>query len=57
MITEVNDHAANNPLPRYKGIASTVKLIYRTEGVKGFFRGIGVYFVGSNLANVFFFYM
>ncbi len=53
----VNDGAANNPVPKYRGVFDALRTIVRTEGIPALFRGVGVYFIGANIASMTFFYM
>jgi hypothetical protein len=49
------DHATNNPIPPYKGIADAFKTIYRTEGFLALYRGVLINIVAGSVANSIFF--
>ncbi|CAI2374329.1 unnamed protein product [Moneuplotes crassus] len=54
---QANDGMSNNHLPHYRGLVNTAKIMYQTEGMVSFFRGVFVNFLGNSSANFIFFYM
>jgi hypothetical protein len=44
------DQAANNPIPRYKGIADAIGTMYRNEGFASLYRGVLINLVASSVA-------
>ena len=53
---QVTDGATNNPVPSYRSLTTAIKNIYMQEGMRAFYRGVMVYFLGLNIANMSFFY-
>ncbi len=53
----VSDGAANNPVPRYRGIGNALTSIVRTEGFGSLYRGVLVYWMSTSVANASFFAM
>jgi len=53
---QVTDGASNNLVPTYNGLKNAIMKIYSEEGFRAFYRGVMVYFVGLNIANMSFFY-
>ncbi len=52
----MTDGASNNPVPKYRSLVAAISNIYSQEGMRTFYRGVMVYFIGLNIANMSFFY-
>jgi len=53
----VNDGAANNPIPKYKGTVDCLINMFKTEGLSSLYRGVLVYWASTTISNVSFFGM
>ena len=51
------DQAANNPIPKYKGIADAISTMYRKEGLASLYRGVLINLAASSVAQSVFFYV
>ncbi len=54
---QASDGAANNPLPKYKGITEALSSMYRNEGITSLYRGVMIYWASTSVANISFFSM
>jgi len=54
---QVENGAANNPVPKYNSVVSAFSKIYKDEGLGALYRGSLITFAATSVANIVFFYV